>query len=150
MYFTKKHPEKTTAKATRSAQIHILCVDGYRENRDALTLILEQHDYRVTIAHAPEEAVRLAQSQRFDLYILDSWPPDGAEYELCRRLRAFDARTPVLFYSATDQEPGLQKALAAGAQGHLRKPTYPKRLVQVITDLLNTAEIANREGGLRA
>ena len=142
MYLTKKHPEKMRAK-TRPAAVQILCVDGYRESRDAITLILEQYDYRVTTAHTPEEAVRLAQSQQFDLYILDNWPPEGAEYELCRQIRAFDTHTPLLFYSAADQESGWQKAFAAGAQGHLRKPAYPKRLIQMITDLLNVTEIAH-------
>jgi DNA-binding response OmpR family regulator len=147
VYITKKHHEKTMAKTTKATKIHILCVDGYRESRDALTLILEQHDYSVTTAHTPEDAIRLARSQQFDLYIIDSWPPEGAEYELCRLIRTFDAHTPLLFYSPLDQDPGLQKAVAAGAQDHLRKPTYPKRLVQTITNLLNNAKSANRTIG---
>src|SRR5262249_6046452 len=103
MQFTKKDSEKVMAKTTKPNKPHILCIDGYRESRDALTMILEQYDYRVTTAHTPEDAVRLARSQQFGLYILDSWPPDGAEYELCRQIRAFDARTPLLIYSAADQ-----------------------------------------------
>lgn len=134
-------------KTTKSAKNHILCVDGYRVNRDALTLILEQYDYHVTSAHTQDDAIRLAQSGQFDLYIIDSWLPDGAEYDLCRLIRTFDEHTPILFYSTRDQEPGSQKALAAGAQGHLRKPTYPKRLVQTIVDLLNNAENAKRKTG---
>jgi CheY-like chemotaxis protein len=131
---------KTMVKTTKSTKPHILCVDGYRESHDVLTLILEQHGYRVTTAHSSEDAVRLAQGQQFDLYIMDSWPPEGAEYELCRLIRTFDANTPLLFYTLTDQDTGLKKAFAAGGQGHLRKPTYPKRLMQTIDELLNNAK----------
>jgi CheY-like chemotaxis protein len=147
MHFNQKRLEKTTAKTTRQAKIQILCVDGYRESRDVISLVLEQHGYSVTTAHTPEDAARLAQSRQFDLYIVDSWPPDGAEYDLCRRIRTFDARTPLLFYSATDQEPGMHKAVAAGAQAHLRKPAYPQRLVQTVTALLDCAENGDRAGG---
>jgi CheY-like chemotaxis protein len=128
------------SKTTKSTKPHILCVDGYQESHDVLTLILEQHGYHVTTAHTPEDAIRLARSQQFDLYIVDSWPPEDAEFELCRLIRTFDAHTPLLFYSLADQDTVLQKAFAAGAQGHLRKPAYPKRLVQTINDLLNNAK----------
>jgi CheY-like chemotaxis protein len=131
---------RTMADTVKTTKPHILCVDGYRESHDVLTLILEQNGYRVTTAHNSEDAVRLARGQQFDLYIMDSWLPEDAEYELCRQIRTFDAHTPLLFYSLTDQDTGLKKAFAAGAQSHLRKPAYPKRLVQTINDLLNSVK----------
>lgn len=134
------------ANISKSRKPHILCVDGYRESHDVLTLILEQHGYHITRAHTSEDALRLARGQQFDLYIMDSWQPEGAEYELCRTIRTFDAHTPLLFYSLTDQDTGSQKAFAAGAQGHLRKPTHPKKLVQTIDELLNGAKSSHPTG----
>jgi CheY-like chemotaxis protein len=123
-------------KSTEQAKVQVLCVDGHREGRDTLSLILDMYDYAVTSAHSAEEALRLARATQFDLYILDSWPPDGAEYDLCRQIRAFDRHTPVIFYSPRSEEPGRQQALAAGGQGHIRKPLYPKRLIQLIEGVM--------------
>ncbi|HKX30543.1 MAG TPA: response regulator [Blastocatellia bacterium] len=132
-------------KTKQPDRIQILCVDGYRNNHDVVTLILEQHNYEVTTAHTPQDALRLAQSGRFDLYILDSWPPPGSEYELCRQIRKFDVQTPLLVYSPIGPNSDLQEALAAGAQDYLQKPSYPKKLIQVISDLLSNANSSRRQ-----
>jgi CheY-like chemotaxis protein len=140
----KRHSENVSPQKKKLDKIQILCVDGYRENHDVITLILEQHNYEVTTAHTPQDALRLAQSGKFDLYILDSWPPEGSEYELCKQIRKIDAHTPLLFYSPIKPDSSMQ-ALAAGAQGYLQKPTNPKKLIQIITDLINNAEPQTRK-----
>jgi len=140
MYQSKKHFEGAANKTKKLGRKQILCVDGYRENRDVITLILVQNNYEVTTAHTPQDALRLAKSRQFDLYILDSWLPEGSEYELCKQIRKIDAHTPLLFYSPISPTSNMQEALAAGAQGYLQKPSYPKKLIQIITDLINNAE----------
>jgi CheY-like chemotaxis protein len=126
-------------KSAKKTKTRVLCVDGFRAGHDTLSLILEGYDYVVTSAHSAEEALRLARANQYDLFILDSWLPEGAEYELCRQIRAFDPHTPVLFYSMRDEDPGQRQALAAGGQGHVRKPIYPKRLIQVIEGVMSLA-----------
>ena len=69
-----------------------------------------------------EEALKLAREQHFDLYILDSWLPDGKGVELCKRLREFDRRTPIMFLSAAAYETDKQAAIDSGAQCYLIKP----------------------------
>jgi CheY-like chemotaxis protein len=140
MYTDKQHSESASKKTKKPDKRRILCVDGYRENHDVITLILEQNNYEVTTAHNPQDALRLVQSRKFDLYILDSWLPEGSEYELCKHIRKIDAHTPLLFYSPMSTNSNMQEALAAGAQGYLQKPSNPKKLIQIITDLINKAE----------
>ena len=129
----------------KPSKINILCVDGQRAMHNVLTYLLEQQGFNVTTAHNPTDAVKLAQGQQFDLYILDSWLPQGAEYELCQQIRKFDATTPVLFYSDRDADAGVQGAFAAGGQGHLRKPAYPKKLIQVVSELLGEVKPAKKK-----
>jgi two-component system, NarL family, response regulator DevR len=133
------------AKAKNQAKVNILCIDGHRQGHDTVTLILELNDYCVTNAHSEEEALRQARTNQFDLYILDSWPPNGAEFDLCRQIRTFDPTTPLIFYSTRDEEQGQRAALAAGGQGHIRKPTYSKRLIRFINDVLSKPVRAERE-----
>ncbi|MCI0662106.1 MAG: response regulator [Acidobacteria bacterium] len=141
MDLSKKHSEGATKKSKKLDKIQILCVDGYRENHDVITLILEQRNYEVTTAHTPQDALRLAQNRKFDLYILDSWLPERSEYELCRQIRKIDDHTPLLIYSPISANSNIQEALAAGAQGYLQKPSNPQKLIQIITDLINNAGV---------
>jgi len=68
------------------------------------------------------EAWRLAQSEHFDLYLLDSRFPDGDGLELCRRLREYAPHTPILIYSGNAYEADKKNGLAAGANNYLTKP----------------------------
>jgi len=68
------------------------------------------------------EAWRLAQSEHFDLYLLDSRFPDGDGLELCRRLREYAPHTPIIIYSGNAYEADKKKGLAAGANNYLTKP----------------------------
>jgi DNA-binding response OmpR family regulator len=131
--------------AKNVAKVNILCIDGHREGRNTVTLLLELNDYCVTNAHSEEEALRQARTNQFDLYILDRWLPEGAEFDLCRQIRTFDSTTPLIFYSTRDEEQGQRAALAAGGQGHIRKPTYSKRLIRFINDVLSRPVRADHE-----
>jgi len=90
------------------------------------------------------DALRLAQAGGFDLYLLDSWLPDGTGVELCQQIREFDPRTPVLFCSGVVDEADIKKALSVGAQGYLVKPTDVESLSQTIRACLGTSGLQSR------
>ena len=64
---------------------------------------------------------RLAQ-ESFDLIILDILLPDANGFELCRRVRAVDGKTPILMLSALGEELDKVRALELGADDYLTKP----------------------------
>jgi CheY-like chemotaxis protein len=57
---------------------------------------------------------------------------------MCKKLREFDPRTPILFYSGAAFERDKQ-ALTAGAQGYLVKPIDNDELIQQFTRLISAA-----------
>jgi len=132
------------ARINKAVKAQVLCVNSQPSGHDTLTLILEGYDYSVISAHSAEEAISLAQTQHFDLYILDRLLPDGSEYELCQQIRNFDSHTPLIFYSTRDDQSGEERARAAGGQTHIRKPTYPKMLMQRISQVLGTSPNMDR------
>ena len=69
-----------------------------------------------------DDAFMLARSNEFDFYLIDNWIAECSGIDLCKRLREFNPRTPVLFYSGAAYENDKQQAFAAGAQGYLVKP----------------------------
>jgi DNA-binding response OmpR family regulator len=80
-----------------------------------------------------------ARRRYFDLYILNSWLPDGSGVGLCRAIREFDPHTPILFYSAAAYEWDIEDALRAGVQDYLIKPVNPDELKQAVARLISVA-----------
>ena len=60
----------------------ILCIDDHEDTSEMLKLLLAQEDYEVKTALSVREAVALATSQEFDLYVFDKHLPDGNGLEL--------------------------------------------------------------------
>ena len=56
----------------------VLYIEDHEDTRELVTLVLEQKRYEVVTGSTIESAVALAGSQHFDLYLLDSWLPDGS------------------------------------------------------------------------
>ncbi len=95
------------------------------DNEDAclmLSTLLGLSNIETKSANTIDEALKLAQAEQFDLYLLDTRFPEGSGLELCRQLRKFNSRTPIVFYSGDAYEADKAKGLAAGADAYLVKP----------------------------
>ena len=86
------------------------------------------------------QALSLMQTERFDLCLLDSRLPDLDGFELCRRLRALNSHTPILFFSGDAYESDKTKGLAAGANAYLTKPDLAG-LIGTITQFVSEPEV---------
>ena len=128
------HPEKTR---------RILYIEDHEDTRELVTLLLAQKSYEVISGSTIERGIALAGSAEFDLYLLDSWLPDGSGLELCKQIRQFDKTTPILFYSAAAYAADSELALNCGAQGYLVKPTQPSELCDLVTDLIERSQHAS-------
>ena len=116
---------------------HILYIEDHEDTRELVSFVLKQRDYDVTSSSTIEHGVRLACENSYDLYLLDSWLPDGSGLDLCRKIREFDGHTPILFYSAAAFEMDRELALNSGAQGYLTKPTQNTELCDLVSSLIN-------------
>jgi DNA-binding response OmpR family regulator len=116
---------------------HILYIEDHEDTCELVSFVLQQREYEVTTSSTISNGVRLACENSYDLYLLDSWLPDGSGLELCRQIRQFDGRTPILFYSAAAYEIDRELALNSGAQGYLTKPTLNTELCDIVSRLIN-------------
>ena len=123
------HPEKNR---------RILYIEDHADTRELVTLLLAQKSYEVITGATIESGVALAGAGDFDLYLLDSWLPDGSGLDLCKRIRQFDQTTPILFYSAAAYAADSDEALKCGAQAYLVKPSQPSELCDLVTRLIET------------
>ncbi|HWQ34159.1 MAG TPA: response regulator [Blastocatellia bacterium] len=113
----------------------ILCIDDDEFCHELLCFHLTE--YEMNSLKTLAEGLRRAESERFDLYLLDHFLPDGSGIELCRQIRRFDAATPIVIISADARPATREEALRAGAQVFFSKPVDFDELKRLITEMLS-------------
>lgn len=126
----------------------ILCTEDDEDTRDLITFVLSDHGFEVIGAQSADQALDLAKTQYFDLYLVDNWMPGLSGIELCKKLREFDVETPILFYSGAAYETDKENARLSGAQGYLVKPVDSNDLVTEVFRLIAEAKIAKPVRGM--
>jgi DNA-binding response OmpR family regulator len=129
----------------------ILVVD---DDLDTLTLIgltLQRRGFSVTKAQSGMEALEKLQAELPDLMIADVMMPYMDGYELCRAVKG-DPRTahlPVVMLTAKAQTASQLEGFRAGAVDYITKPVHPQDLAARIASVLEHAQVASAETGLR-
>ena len=117
----------------------ILVTEDHADTRDMLAFVLTKNNCKVMLADNTDQALYLAQTNSFDLYLLDNRIVGGSGIVLCKKLRELDSTTPILFYSGAAYESDKQEAFASGAQGYLVKPVDNDELVETVRRLIGEA-----------
>jgi two-component system, sensor histidine kinase len=119
----------------------ILIVEDNPDARDALRVLLELEGHAVEAAGEGQEALELARAKDPDIALVDIGLPGIDGYEIARRVRARDARRPILIaLTGYGQPEDRQRATEAGFDDMLVKPVDPGALA----DMLATLEIPGR------
>ncbi len=100
----------------------MLLVDDEVRFVAALARGLTAEGARVHVAHDGVTALDACARGDYDVVVLDLMLPGLSGYEVLRRLRGREDRTPVLVLSAKDGEHDIADALDLGADDHLAKP----------------------------
>lgn len=120
------------------AKRRILCAESNKDVGDLIVLMLERKGYEVEIVQTIADCLKLAITDRFDLYILNDKYIDGDSLELCRELRALDPVTPVLLFSLESSGPTRNDAVEKGARLYQSRTSDFVALVQTIDHLLQS------------
>ena len=121
----------------QSDRLRILCTEDDCDTRDLITVVLNRNNCEVVTTETPFQAIELAKSAHFDLYLVDNWMPRMSGNEVCEALRLFDSETPILFYSGAAYPKDKAEAYASGAQGYLVKPADNEELVAEVLRLVS-------------
>lgn len=116
----------------------ILIVDDDSTNCELIQLMLQisNPDYEITYVLTPEEGLRLASAQRFDLYVLDYRLRGITGIEICRTLRQTQSDTRIMFFTGEAHEQQRREAMQAGADAYLVKPDNLGNLTETAARLL--------------
>ena len=116
--------------------MRILLVDDEIELTDPLCHILLREGYQVDVADNGKTGLKLAQTQEYDLLILDWMLPYHSGLEICQALRTMGKVTPVLFLTAKDTLDDRVRGLDAGADDYIIKPFELRELLARVRALL--------------
>jgi two-component system copper resistance phosphate regulon response regulator CusR len=83
---------------------------------------LEEQRYRVSLVPNGEEGERIAESESFDVVILDMRLPGKSGLDVLQSLRARGFETPVLVLTAQDAVDAKVRTFRAGADDYVTKP----------------------------
>ena len=100
----------------------ILIAEDDPITRDSLAEVLRAEGFDPITAADGREALAQWERHRPHLLCLDIMMPGVDGFEVCRRVRARDATTPILFLSAKNQEIDIVVGLELGADDFIRKP----------------------------
>ena len=94
-----------------------------------VSFVLTRSHYEVISADSCLEGLNLARQSSFDLYLIDQVLADGSGIDLCRQIRNFDPKTPIIICSGYTGGQQQRAALDCGAQQFLSKPFDADQLV---------------------
>jgi two-component system chemotaxis response regulator CheY len=91
-------------------------------------------------ASSGTEALELLRRERVDLILSDINMPqmDGLEFLRQREAQNLAPDTPVVMITTESSEEHVREAIAAGAQGYIRKPFTPEQVKDRVVPLLET------------
>jgi two-component system cell cycle response regulator DivK len=117
----------------------ILLVEDNEKNRKLAHDILVHQGYRVVDAESGEDALRLVQTERPSLVLMDIHLPGIDGIEALRRLRA-DPETsaiPIMAVTASAMTQDRAKIMAAGFDAYQSKPISVKPFLAAVRELLD-------------
>ena len=106
----------------------ILVIDDDPNICQLVRLYLEKENYQVECAYRGDQGLKMVQSVKPALIVLDIMLPGMDGFAVCRKLRE-TLDIPILLVSARQEDIDKIKGLGMGADGYITKPFSPSVLV---------------------
>jgi PAS domain S-box-containing protein len=126
--------------APRLDGVSALVVDDHEDGLELVAMILTQQGASVIKASDAAQALALLREKRPNVLVSDLEMPGQSGYDLMEKIRALSASqgglTPAIALTAYARSDDRVRALMAGFQAHLSKPTRPHELTAAVAGLV--------------
>ena len=144
-------PSPPTPTAERRRH-RVLVADDNEPNRELLEAYLAELDCEIAVA--VDGADTLAQVAAFgpDVILLDVMMPKLSGFEVCQRLKADPATSPImiLMVTALGELGDIERAVEAGTDDFLSKPVNRIELVKRVENMLKLRHVSDELQRLRS
>lgn len=100
----------------------------------------ESEGYRVFAANDGEKGLKMIRGGKPDLIILDIMLPELDGYEVCKRLRKENNKTPIIMLTVRDKEIDKVLGLELGADDYVTKPFSLRELLARVKSIFRRIE----------
>jgi len=107
----------------------VLMIEDERDLADAVTAILQKHNFTVDNAYDGEYGLDCALTDIYDFIILDIMLPKMDGLSVLKEIRSADIKTPVLMLTAKGELRDKVHGLDLGADDYLPKPFHVDELL---------------------
>jgi DNA-binding response OmpR family regulator len=122
----------------------ILVVEDDPDIAELIRIHLRDLGYGAEVATTGPDALERLTGHDYALIVLDIMLPEIDGFEVCRRIRQTDPRTPILVLSARTEEVDRVLGLELGADAYMTKPFSLRELVARIKAVFRRIEVDAR------
>lgn len=140
-------PDLESRLTTGIPRLQILVVDDVQASAKTLAMMLRSIGQEVAVIHEGSTAVDWILENRPDLVFLDIAMPGMDGYEVARRIRRHDEVKDTFLVALTGygQEEDRRRAIEAGFNYHMTKPTSIEALEQLLRTRPDSTRTQNAE-----
>ena len=115
--------------------VKILLAEDYKHSQIIVTRLLKKNSFEeIVVVENGEEAVKLAQKDKFDLILMDMQMPIMNGFEATEKIRQMTdyKNTPIIALTAFAMKGDREKCLEAGATDYIPKPIDSKEFIDKV------------------
>ncbi len=147
----------TAVAAAACAPLHILLVEDNPANQKLAHYILQNRGHTVEIAGNGQEAIYLAEQNRYDAILMDVQMPEMNGLEATTAIRAREyaggehaagaaggRRVPIIAMTAYSMKGDREQCLAAGMDAYISKPIKREELIETVERLTSAGNLKSQ------
>jgi len=146
---SKTAAAKTPAPPRRS---RVLIADDNEPNRELLEVYLSELDCEIATAVDGRDTLDQVAAFQPHVILLDVMMPKLSGFEVCQRLKADPATSPImiLMVTALGELGDIERAVEAGTDDFLSKPVNKVELVKRVENMLKLRHVSDELERLRS
>lgn len=123
--------------------INILVVDDNQENLKVVSNFLKEKGYKIALALDGNNALKVLESTRIDLILLDIMMPVMDGFEVCQLIKSKKElkEIPIIFLTAKTETDDIVKGFQLGGVDYITKPFKKEELFARINNHIQLKQI---------